>query len=145
MTHGATLSPKQITFCAFVASGETQTDAYLKSYNAKKMTRKMASTEASKLMKKGKVKDRVDQLKADATVSKNAVIGHDRDWIVQQVTQIVADEESRNSDKLRALEILAKIRGLFDDSTQVVVEHRTSGEVREELQQKLSTILGAVN
>jgi hypothetical protein len=84
-------------------------------------------------------------LKADATVSKNAVIGHDRDWIVQQVTQIVADEESRNSDKLRALEILAKIRGLFDDSTQVTVEHRSSVEVRKELEEKLSTILGTMN
>jgi len=43
------------------------------------------------------------------------------------------------------LEILAKIRGLFDDSTQVTVEHRSSVEVRKELEEKLSVILSAMN
>ena len=145
MEQGVALSPKQITFCAFVANGETQTDSYIKAYNTKKMTRKMASTEASKLMKTEKIKERVDQLKSDATVSKNALIGHDKEWIIQKVSQIVNREEARDSDKLRALEILAKIRGLFDESTQVTVQHRSSLEVRKELEEKLSVLISAMN
>ena len=145
MKPGATLSPKQLTFCAFVANGEKQTDAYLKAYNAKKISRKGASTEASKLMKMDKVKDRVEQLKADKAVSKSALVGRDRDWIVHEVTEIIKNDEARNSDKLRALEILAKIKGLFDESAEVTIEHRSSAEVRKELEEKLTALFGTIN
>ena len=145
MDLGRPLSPKQITFCAFVANGDSQTDAYIKSYNTKKMTRKMASSEATKLMKIDRVKERVDKLKADAHIKKDAAIGHDRDWIVQKVTEIVADDEARNADKLRALEILAKIRGLFEETTQVTVEHRSSDDLKAELKEKLGKYLGVMN
>ena len=146
MAHGDTLSPKQIHFAALVGSeNKTQTDAYLASYNVKKMTRRMASTEASALMKIPKIKERVEKLRHDVSVSKHAIIAHDRDWIISKVTDIVGDEDARHADKLRALEILAKISGLYDDSNQVVIEHRTSDELKAELKEKLSKYLGVVS
>jgi len=145
MISGDTLSPKQLTFCAFIANGEKQTDAYLKAYNVKKLSRKGASTEASKLMKQEKIKERVEQLRADKAVSKSALAGRDKDWIVHEVTEIIKDDEARHSDRLRALEILARIRGLYDESSQVTVEHRSSAEVRKELEEKLSALFGTVN
>ena len=77
------------------------------------------------------------------SVSKHAIISHDRDWIISKVTDIVGDEEARHADKLRALEILAKISGLYEDnSTQVVIENRSSDELKAELKEKLSRYLG---
>tara|TARA_R110002051_G_scaffold122077_7_gene195186 strand:- start:605 stop:1048 length:444 start_codon:yes stop_codon:yes gene_type:complete len=147
MAHGDTLSPKQIHFAALVGSeNKTQTDAYLASYNVKKMTRRMASTEASALMKIPKIKERVEKLRHDVSVSKHAIIAHDRDWIISQVTDIVGDEDARDADKLRALEILSKISGLYDDSkTQVVIEQRSSTELKAELKEKLSKYLGVAS
>ena len=146
MAHGDTLSPKQIHFAALVGSeNKSQTEAYLASYNCKKMTRRMASTEASALMKIPKIKERVEKLRHDVSVSKHAIIAHDRDWIISKVTDIVGDEDARHADKLRALEILAKISGLYDDSNQVVIEHRTSDELKAELKEKLSKYLGVAS
>jgi hypothetical protein len=146
MAHGDTLSPKQIHFAALVGSeNKSQTEAYLASYNCKKMTRRMASTEASALMKIPKIKERVEKLRHDVSVSKHAIIAHDRDWIISKVTDIVGDVDARHADKLRALEILAKISGLYDDSNQVVIEHRTSDELKAELKEKLSKYLGVAS
>ena len=147
MAHGDTLSPKQIHFAALVGTeNKSQTDAYIASYNVKKMTRRMASTEASALMKIPKIKERVEKLRHDVSVSKHAIISHDRDWIVSQVTDIVGDEDARDADKLRALEILSKISGLYDDSkTQVVIEQRSSDELKAELKEKLSRYLGVAS
>jgi hypothetical protein len=105
----------------------------------------MASTEASALMKIPKIKERVEKLRHDVSVSKHAVIAHDRDWIISKVTDIVGDPDARHADKLRALEILAKISGLYDDSNQLVVEHRTSDELKAELKEKLSKYLGVAS
>ena len=145
MDNGKPLSAKMVQFCALVASGESQTDSYIKAYNTKKMTRRMASTEGSKLMKIPKVSDRVAKLKSDSHVSRQAAVTHDRDWITEKVIDIIGDSEARNSDRLRALEILSKIRGLFDDTTQVVIEHRSSDELKADLKEKLSRYLGDVN
>jgi hypothetical protein len=38
MTRGTTLTPKQAAFCAFVARGDTQTDAYIKAYDVQNLT-----------------------------------------------------------------------------------------------------------
>jgi|TARA_R100000306_G_C4341821_1_gene125626 hypothetical protein len=145
MIPGESLSPKQLTFCAFIANGDKQTDAYLKAYNTKKLSRKGASTEASKLMRQGKIKDHVEKLKADMAVSKSALMNRDREWILHEVTQVIKDDEARHSDRLRALEILAKIRGLYEDSSEDVVEHRSSEDIKKELKQKLSEYLGATD
>ena len=146
MAHGDTLTPKQIHFAALVGSeNKSQTEAYLASYNCKKMSRRMASTEASALMKIPKIKERVEKLRHDVSVSKHAIIAHDRDWIISKVTDIVGDPDARHADKLRALEILAKISGLYDDSNQVVIEHRSSDELKAELKEKLSKYLGVAS
>jgi hypothetical protein len=96
-------------------------------------------------MRQGKIKDHVEKLKADMAVSKSALMNRDREWILHEVTQVIKDDEARHSDKLRALEILAKIRGLYEDSSEDVVEHRSSEDIKKELKQKLSEYLGATD
>ena len=63
MDHSVTLSQKQSAFCAFVAEGDTQTDAYIKSHDVKKQSRKASANEGSKLMRMEKVRSRVSELK----------------------------------------------------------------------------------
>ena len=142
MTQGRPLSGKQETFCAFLANGDSQTDSYLKSYNTKKMTRKMASTEASKLMSNDKIRERVEQLRADAHIKKDVATRQDREWIIREATAIVKDDDARDSDKLRALEILSKLKGLYEETTEAAIEHRSSEELKAELKEKLSKFLG---
>ena len=96
-------------------------------------------------MKIAKVSNRVAKLKSDSHVARQAAVNYDRDWITEKVIDIIGDSEARNSDRLRALEILSKIRGLFDDTTQVVIEHRSSDELKADLKEKLSRYLGDVN
>jgi hypothetical protein len=41
---------------------------------------------------------------------------------------------------VRALELLGKSGGLFDDSTYVTIEHRSPEDVEEELMEKLGVL-----
>ena len=70
MTRGTTLTPKQAAFCAFIARGETQTDAYIKAYDVQGGSRRSASNEATKLCRMEKIKGRIQELKDDSAVAK---------------------------------------------------------------------------
>ena len=52
------------------------------------------------------------------------------------------DDDARDSDKLRALEILSKLKGLYEETTEAAIEHRSSEELKAELKEKLSKFLG---
>ena len=110
MTKGTTLTTKQSAFCAFVARGETQTDAYIKAYETSGNNRKSASKEQDKLSKA---------------------------WIIDSLRAEASDESNAPSVRVRALEILAKTEKLFDDSTSVNIVHRSSDEIYKELQEAL--------
>jgi hypothetical protein len=59
------LTPKQEAFAQAVAGGKTQADAYREAYNVKPTTKnEVTQVKASQLMADGKVRVRVDELKA---------------------------------------------------------------------------------
>jgi len=145
MKPGTTLSPKQASFCGFVSNGHSQTDAYMKAYDTKKISRKAASNEATKLMKMDKVRGRGDDLKAESVIAKKAQKRITQDWIVERLRDKVQDEEATAAVQVRALEVLARIEGMFDESTKVTVTHRTPEEVRLELKSKLREYFGEMN
>ena len=140
MARGDTLTAKQASFCGFVAAGETQTDAYIKAYDTKKISRNGASVEATRLMKIEKVKNRIDDLKADSVVAQRAQDKISKHWILEKLRTEAGDEENPSSVRVRALEILAKTEKLFDDSTNVTIQHRSSEEVEQELLARLKDL-----
>ena len=48
------------------------------------------------------------------------------------------DDSNPPSTRVRALELLGKSEGVFEESSTVVVEHRNPEDIQKELQDKLS-------
>ena len=140
MKQGTTLSEKQRAFCAFVADGNSQTDSYLQAYNVKKLSRRSASTEGSKLMSMEKIRSRVDEIKEQKQKARDTHKEISKDWILDKLRAEASCDENNPSVRVRALEILAKTEKLFDDSTNVTVVHRSVEDVEKELREKLEDL-----
>ena len=140
MNHSTTLTAKQSAFCAFIAEGDNQTEAYIKSHDVKKQSRKASANEGSKLMRMEKVRSRVSELKEQKQKAKETHRKISKDWILDKLRTEASDEENNASVRVRALEILAKTEKLFDDSTNVTVVHRSAEEVEKELQARLQDL-----
>mgnify|MGYP005834714487 FL=1 len=140
MDHSTTLTAKQSAFCAFIAEGDNQTDAYIKSHDVKKQSRKASANEGSKLMRMEKVRSRVSELKEQRQKAKETHRKISKDWILDKLRTEASDDENNASVRVRALEILAKTEKLFDDSTNVTVVHRSAEEVEKELQARLQDL-----
>jgi len=140
MKQGTTLSEKQSAFCMFVADGNSQTDSYLQAYNVKKLSRRSASTEGSKLMSMEKIRGRVDEIKKQKEKAKDTHKEISKDWILDKLRAEASCDENNPSVRVRALEILAKTEKLFDDSANVTVVHRSAEDVEKELRKKLEDL-----
>ena len=140
MDHSTTLTAKQSAFCAFIAEGDNQTEAYIKSHDVKKQSRKASANEGSKLMRMEKVRSRVSELKEQRQKAKETHRKISKDWILDKLRTEASDDENNASVRVRALEILAKTEKLFDDSTNVTVVHRSAEVVEKELQARLQDL-----
>ena len=140
MSKGTTLTPKQAAFCAFIARGESQTDAYIKAYDVKGGSRRSASNEATKLCRMDKIKNRIQDLKDDKAVAKREQKKLSKAWIIQSLQAEASNTDNAPSVRVRALEILAKTEKLFDDSTSVNIVYRNSEEIYRELQEALRNV-----
>ena len=144
MRQGISLTQKQSAFCAFVAGGDTQPDAYIKAYDTNDISRRAASTEGSKLMKIEKIKERVTEIKDQAAQARRGHKKISKDWILDKLRVEASDDDNNPSVRVRALEILAKTEKLFDDSTNVTVVHRSAEDVEKELKERLESLSIAV-
>ena len=138
MTNPNGISPKQSAFAGFVAEGDSYTDAYRKAYNASKMKDQVVWNAASRLAKNEKVQGYITALKKkDAT----AVKAHDKlskAWILERLQDEAQNDGNPAATRVRALELLGKTSGLFDESTHITFENRTPEDVEKELVEKLA-------
>jgi phage terminase small subunit len=83
---------------------------------------------ASTLTKHAGVAALIDHL----TASKEAkVMSVNPDYVIQKVTEIVTKPESRDGDKLRGLELLARHLGMFIDRTEITGKDGGAIEVEQ--------------
>ena len=140
MTNPNGISPKQSAFAGFVAEGDSYTDAYRKAYNASKMKDQVVWNAASRLAKNEKVQGYITALKKkDAT----AVKAHDKlskAWILERLQDEAQNDGNPAATRVRALELLGKTSGLFDESTHITFENRTPEDVEKELVEKLAVL-----
>ena len=115
MKQGTSLTQKQSAFCAFVAGGDTQTDAYIKAYDTNDISRRAASNEGSTLMKIEKIRDRVAQIKDQAYQARKGHKKISKDWILDKLRVEAEDEDNNPSVRVRALEILAKTEKIYPE------------------------------
>ena len=140
MTNPNGISPKQSAFAGFVVEGDSYTDAYRKAYNASKMKDQVVWNAASRLAKNEKVQGYITALKKkDAT----AVKAHDKlskAWILERLQDEAQNDGNPAATRVRALELLGKTSGLFDESTHITFENRTPEDVEKELVEKLAML-----
>ena len=137
MTIPKGLTPKQSAFAGFVASGLSYSDAYKKAYETKGKDATV-NVLASRLAKKDHVRQAIDDLKADKKEAKRTHEKLNAKWILERLKSEAMDDSNPPSTRVRALELLGKSEGVFEESSTVVVEHRNPEDIQKELQDKLS-------
>ena len=139
------LTAKQMAFAGFVANGLTYTESYRKAYGAGGYSATALGVEASRLMKNERIKAAVEELKADKKETRRSQEKLNSAWILQRLREEAIDDSNPPSTRVRALELLGKSEGVFEENTKLTVEHRTPEDVEKELSQRLSDILGEPN
>jgi len=139
MTKPDTLTPKQSAFAGFVAKGLSYSDAYRKAYQTKASDAAI-NVEASRMMKKEKIRKAVEDLRADKKEAKTAHKQLSRKWVLEMLKKEALDDGNPPSTRVRALELLGKAEGAFDDSTRMIVEHRSPEDIESELQRRLGRL-----
>ena len=135
------LTPKQAAFCGFVAQGQDRTEAYRRAYDAKNMLESSVRTESSRLAKLAHVAAAIQKLKDNHRPTQRTVENLKEDWIVERLEAESLDESNPSSSRIRALEQLAKIRGLYESKPEIV-EQRSVEQLEKELVEKLKRLLG---
>ena len=122
------LSPKGQEFCREYLACGVATTAYMKVYGTEDAN--VASVRASNMLKKVEVQDYLDELRAPLEQSAQA----DRQRRIDKLWAIIDHPGTKDSDKLRGLDILARMAGDYkvlptDDGASVDL----SGMSEEEL------------
>ena len=102
------LNNREFLFARYVASGDDVLDAYKKAYPKSKDLGYIKKKSSMLLNKEGirtMVKDEIKKILEGEGVSP--------EWIIEKY-KMIADISDRDSDRLRSLEALAKMSGLFD-------------------------------
>ncbi len=108
------LNARQERFCEFIATGENQTDAWIKA--GYKTSRTAARRNASETMTKHDIRTRIAELRGPQTQA--ALLTKDEKRMF--LRRIVESESEKMADRLRALELDAKLAGHFEPDKHVI-------------------------
>ena len=98
---------RETLFACYVADGEDAIDAYLKAYRTN--NRGYAKVHAKILLKQ----ERIIRMISKENTESLKKIGIDSDYLFEKTKNIIENLEGRDSDKLRAIELLMKIKDMF--------------------------------
>lgn len=124
-----TLSPKGQEFCREYLACGVATTAYMKVYGTEDTN--MASQRASNMLKKAEVQDYLSELRAPL----EEAAYNERQRRIDKLWAIIDNPASKDSDKLRGLDILARMAGDYkvlptDDGTSVDLSGMTEDELK---------------
>lgn len=142
MDKGRTLTPKQSVFVQLVSEGKSFTESYRTAYNSKNMSDQSIRIEGSKLAKLPHVASEINRLTDGRKTSKKVQTKIHKSWITERLKAEALSDDNPASTRVRALELLGKSAGLFDESTTLIVENRTPQDIEDELRDKLGAIFG---
>lgn len=112
------LTDKQEKFVQNIIQGMNQADAYRSAYDARKMSDNAIYREASLLMSNPKVTQRISELRSELAKPTIKTAQERMEWL----TQLIENDEESTGDKLKAVDILNKMDGLY--------VQRISGEIK---------------
>lgn len=131
------LTNKQAKFASLVARGQTKSQAYRSAYDARHMKSSSIKVEANKVSNLPHVADAIQSLRENHEPTERTVEALTDDWIIEKLQQEASDESNPPHSRVRALEVLGKIGGLFD-KTVTVTTLKSPEELEKELVEKLS-------
>ena len=134
------LTPKQEKFCLLVSSGSSNSEAYREAYRAEKMLPNTVHREAHRLTQNPMVATRISALKVGVESDTRATVVEARRWVLGRL-QEEATYAGTAGARIRALELLGKAVGLFEDHDAEDRSHmRSSSEVLDEIRQRLTSL-----
>ena len=129
---------REILFAKYVANGMPPDQAYLRLYKTNDPN--YSKTASAALLKTKRVK----KLVSEETKKMLGEVGVDEGYLLSKVKDIIDNYDARDSDKLRALEMMMKIAGMFPNDKKTESLTVFQGFTREQLQQLDSTNVKAI-
>ena len=111
------LTAKQEEFAQNIIKGMSQADAYRSAYNTSRMTDKTIHEKASRMANDDKVRARITELRGQIATESIMTAQKRLEWL----TELVYNEESCVSDKLKAIDIMNKMQGEYVQKVQAEV------------------------
>jgi phage terminase small subunit len=103
------LTAKQEKFVMNIIDGMSQADAYRSAYDSKKMSDNAIYREASLLMSRPKIAQRVKELR-DQMAEEDIMTAKER---LRWLSQIIKSDEETTADKLKASDQMNKMQGEY--------------------------------
>ena len=119
----------EILFAKYVANGYEPKEAYLRVFRTNKP--KYAQYQANALLKT----ERIGKLVSEEIKKSLGRVGIDEDYLLENTKLVIENYDSRDSDKLRAIEMLMKIVGMFPNEKKSESLTVFQGFTREQLNQ----------
>ena len=101
------ISQREVLFARYVASGDDVVESYLKAFTT--TNKEYAERQSKRLLKSQRIRKMIKEEVQSALDN----VGVSPEYLIERFKDI-ADISERDSDKLRSLEMLAKISGLFN-------------------------------
>jgi len=139
------LTAKQELFARCVAGGNTLSDSYRRSYNIKSATDSSIHGAATRLMQAPKIRSRVNFLSTELAKADRYTSERIRLHVIDGLMRESGREDSRSSERLRALELLGKIYdvSLFKERPAEKIVPLTIEHITNELEDKLRKVMTA--
>ena len=115
----AGLTEKQKRFCEEYLIDLNATRAYMAAYPATKKE-STAAKSASRMLRNGKVRDFVQELKQE----RESRVFVTQDDVINAIQEIAFDVSEKAKDRLRALELLCRHFGMFDQKDELDKEEQ---------------------
>tara|TARA_R110002020_G_scaffold241191_2_gene454327 strand:+ start:910 stop:1407 length:498 start_codon:yes stop_codon:yes gene_type:complete len=137
------LTSKQAKFADGVVSGLSQSEAYRRAYSAEGMKPSAVHTEASLTASHPKVSQRIEAGLAEKERAAQRSGLSRRAMVLERLEHEALTAEA-DAARIRALELLGKHERLFVDVVENQEDTRSADELRGELEEKLTAIIGRV-
>ena len=129
---------REIVFAKYVANGMPPEQAYLRLYETNDT--RYSKTASTALLKTTRVK----KLITEETKKMLGEVGIDEEYLLSRTKDIIDNYDARDSDKLRALEMMMKIAGMFPNDKKTESLTVFQGFTKEQLNQLNRTDVKAI-
>lgn len=129
------LNVRQERFCELIAAGEVPADAWINAGH--KVSRNVAKSAANRSLTNVDLRSRIAELRKPQT--KKALLSRDRKREI--LAEIAIDSTATRSDRIRAMEVDAKLAGHFEpDRVEVEAGPKTLLSIKERAAQVSSAL-----